>query len=147
MNKSVSDMLGVTLSEFAKGNVMLTALDYINALNGCGSAYEAIMKMYLVSCTDERVYIDPLLSELNNSIPRIYTSSYDKNRWDKDILIWVATDDDIYIIARYKENIDDEVRDLCYGVVFTSFPQRGYMSQMTATFDVSEELLNRILYR
>lgn len=147
MNKNVADLLGVTLSEFAKGNVMLTAQDYINALNRCGSAYEAIMKMYLVSCTDERVYIDPLLSELNNSIPRIYTSSYDKNRWDKDILIWVATDDDIYIIARYKENIDDEVRDLCYGVVFTSFPQRGYMSQMTATFDVSEELLNRILYR
>lgn len=147
MNKNVADLLGVTLSEFAKGNVMLTAQDYINALNGCRSAYEAIMKMYLASCTDERVIIDPLWNELNSLDPRLYMSSYDKNRWDKDVLIWAETDDDVYIIARYKEIIDDDVRDLCYGVVFTRYPQRGYMSQMTATFDVSEGLINKMLYR
>lgn len=147
MNKNVADLLGVTLSEFAKGNVMLTAQDYINALNECGSAYEAIMKMYLASCTDERVIIDPLWIELNSLDPRLYMSSYDKNRWDKDVLIWAATDDDVYIIARYKEIIDDDVRDLCCGVVFTRYPQRGYLSQMTATFNVSEGLINKMLYR
>lgn len=144
MNKAVAEMLGVCLTEFVKGNITMTAEEYISAMSEQRSAYEACMKMYMACSEDEKPFYPDLEEELNKNYPRIFSKSYDRERQLRDILIWVYTDEYVYIAARYAEFVGYESRDFVYGVVIPK-DVRGYVTDIVSRWEVTEEIFNKMV--
>lgn len=144
MNKTVAEMLGVCLAEFVKGNIMMTAEEYISAMSEQGSAYEACMKMYMACSEDEKPFYPDLEEELDKNYPRIFSKSYDMSRPIKDILIWCYTDEYVYVVSRYQEIVGENLRDFVYGVVIPK-DVRGFVSDIITRWEVTEEILNKMI--